>query len=429
MRSRLRLTLSTAFLLEIITVVAIIGFNIIRIFQSPNQSYQLPHSVRGQVLTTNSDVFRYHFFADIIPGLLLFSQIHLCSMVQHELLSRARRKFTFGEASIISQLVSAAYSTWALTTYSRYSGAGPFEVSLTTDIVLNIGFIMFVITFIPPYSFLRGRYKFTRYFLLLLASSISYLVIQSLITPTSNRTPIIWLADYIFATHQRLSLFSLWLSTVTGCISFSISWANMVGRTNSLARKIFHLAIVVVFITGYNQDLDFSRFASGGILVVMFVLEVVRAWQLEPLSNALEKVCQAMRGKWDNKYITLSHIYLLVGIFLPLWLLPNNGASKDKLRLASGLISVGVGDSAAAIVGTLMGVTKIRRNSEKSIEGFIGNIISMIIFQLVWIGYVDFSSQFSFLIAAILTAVVEVVSNTCDNLVLPLVMLFFMEVF
>lgn len=422
-RSRSHLTILTALILTLTSILSISMFNLAR-NNLTSQTYQLPLSVRGQAITNNAAVFRYHFFADFIPGFIIFSQIQLCSMIKNDLLCRAKRTFTLGEASIISQLASSAYLTWALVTYSRYTKAGPFQVNLTTNIVLEVGFLTFAIIFVPSYLFLKRKATLIRYALIGFSLLASYLRIWSLISETSNLDPLSWLVDHIFSTHQRISLFSLWLSTLTACVSFSTSWARMVGRTNSLVRKIFHLAISVVFISGYNQDIDFMRFAVGGVFIVMFILEMMRAWQLRPVARQLESVCQALRGKWDNRYLTVSHMYLLIGTYLPLWILPDGIASTNKLTLSCGLISVAVGDTAAAIIGTFLGRTKIREKTGKTVEGLLGNFAAMILFKLIWVGYSGFVEDFTFVIAAIFTSIAEGVTNTCDNLILPLVMIF-----
>lgn len=427
-RSRTNLTILTAIQLTFASITSILLFNLLR-NNILKESYQLPHAVRGQTINNGSAVFRYHFFADFIPGLIIFSQTQLCSMIKNELLCKAKRSFTLGEASIIAQLVSSAYLTWALVTYSKFSGAGPFQVSLTTNIVLNVGFFTFTIIFAPSYLLLKRKATLIRYSLIGLSLSASYSSVWNLVSATSNLDPFSWLVNHIFSTHQRISLFSLWLSTLTACISFSTSWARMVGRTNSLVRKIFHLAISVVFISGYNQDIDFMQFAVGGIFIIMFILEMMRAWQLQPIAQQLENVCQSLRGRWDNRYLTVSHMYLLIGAFLPLWILPNKEAYSNKLAISCGLISVAVGDTAAAIVGTFFGRTKLREKTGKTVEGLLGNFVAMILFKLIWVGYGGFIEEFSFVIAAILTSIAEGITKTCDNLILPLVMLFLIEIF
>lgn len=425
--SRNQLTLLTTALLTSSLIVSIASFHIIRHNFSATSPYLLPAIIRDLKITSSSEVFRYHFFADFVPGFIIFSQVQLFSLLRFDLMNRAKRKFTFGEAFILSQLVSAAYLVWALTTYTKFLNGGPFEVEQTTDILLCIGMILFGLVFLPCYLIQKHQSTSMRYSMLALGLAASYAVTQNLVKTAKISDPLTWLVDYIFSTHQRISLFSLWLSTLAACVSFSTSWSRMVGQTNNLVRKVFHLATCVVFISGYNQDIDFTSFAAGGMILVMSVLEMIRAWNLWPIGPRLERICQALRGKWDNRYLTLSHIYLLLGTMVPLWIVPASYA--NKLIISSGLISVGVGDTAAALIGTFLGRTKLDSKSDKTLEGFVGNILAMALFKLVWIGYTGFLDEYKFAMAAILTALVEAISCNCDNLVLPLVMIFSLEIF
>lgn len=422
-RTRNQLVLLLASLLTTSLVSSIACFHSIRLNLKGQHSYKLPATLEG-----NEDVFRYHLHTDLIPGLIIFSQTILCSLIRNELMYRAKRTFTFGEAAIVSQLSSSAYLVWALSCYSKLTGAGPFQLDQTTDLILNIGMSLFGLIFLPFYLNLIGKTSTAKYCLLAAGGSTCYIVSKNIITTSRIDDPFTWLIDYIFSTHQRLSLFSLWLSTLAACVSLATSWTRMVGQTNCLVRKVFHLALCVVFISGYNQDIHFTSFAAGGMLTVTFLLEIIRVWNLYPIGGHLEKVCSALRGKWDNRYLTLSHMYLLVGIMLPLWILPRNIESQNKLSISSGLISVGVGDTAAAVVGTFYGKLRIGK-SGKTAEGFLGNIISMQAFKLVWIGYSDLTGELSFFMVASFTAFAEIISRNCDNLMLPLVMLLFLEIF
>lgn len=409
--SRTKLVFFKAIMLTVEAILSIVAFNLVRL-NIFGDTYKLP-------LAVGSDVFRYHFYVDIVPGLVIFTQVQFSSFIKHELLDRAKRNFTYGEASIVAHLASSATATWALVVYTRLTGGGPFTISLTSDIVLNVGLAMFFLTLAPAYLFIRNRATLTRYSLIAAGVVVSYCSAKLLIAKYRSQGPISWLINHIFATPQTISLFSFWLSTVAACLGFSTSWSRMVGHTNSLVRKVFHLAICVVFISGLNQDVDFMRFAAGSMLIVMSLVETVRAWQLWPMGDYLENICRSLRGRWDNRYLTLSQIYLLVGAFLPLWLIPDK-SNPSKLATSSGLISVGVGDTAAAVFGTFFGRHKLG-NTGKTVEGFLGNLIAMIAFKLIWMGYNGFNENMSFLLASFSVAVVEALTENCDNLILPLV--------
>ena len=65
----------------------------------------------------------------------------------------------------------------------------------------------------------------------------------------------------------------------------------------------------------------------------------------------------------DIGAIVLSHFYLLVGCAIPLWLVPrsvvvDNDNDANYLPASAGILSVGVGDAVAAVVGTYFGQRK-----------------------------------------------------------------------
>lgn len=73
-------------------------------------------------------------------------------------------------------------------------------------------------------------------------------------------------------------------------------------------------------------------------------------------------------------------MYLLVGCALPLVLSPVafSGGPEALLPLLSGVISVGIGDSFAGVVGMYCGKHRWP-NSKKSLEGTVANALSQLL--------------------------------------------------
>ena len=102
----------------------------------------------------------------------------------------------------------------------------------------------------------------------------------------------------------------------------------------------------------------------------------------------------------------------------------------NKLILLSGVLSIGIGDSAASIIGSRIGHTKWPYSQSKSVEGTIASIIFQILFlQLLFlIKVLEYQSGWGVFVPVILTALLEAHTTQVDNIVLPLTMYFLFNV-
>lgn len=154
------------------------------------------------------------------------------------------------------------------------------------------------------------------------------------------------------------------------------------GRWNLLLRKLFHAAAVAMFAPPLVLDAWlpatqqatarphalFLALALAVAVKVMVLLELARALALPPaaLSAAVQRYVARYTDRRDAGVFVITHLLLLVGCALPLWLSVLGGAGGDDrgrlhaplppppLPLAlplAGVLSLGVGDAAAAVVG------------------------------------------------------------------------------
>lgn len=130
--------------------------------------------------------------------------------------------------------------------------------------------------------------------------------------------------------------------------------------SNTRVRKIFHILIVLVFAPGFVFDCTFLFIASGVALALMILLETMRVIELWPFSDLLQQAVKAFIDEKDAGLIALTPIYLLVGCALPIWIHPNpcEPIRNEILPLLSGVLSVGIGDTAASFFGSKFGQHK-----------------------------------------------------------------------
>ena len=122
-------------------------------------------------------------------------------------------------------------------------------------------------------------------------------------------------------------------------------------------RKLFHVAIVLVFTSGLQHCHLLLLVSSYAALALMLGLEWLRVTELVPaVSSFLTQRLRPFLDSKDSGRLILTNIYLLVGLSLPLWTDPGPVSmfASSSLNLYSGLISVGVADTAAAVIGTLI---------------------------------------------------------------------------
>ena len=203
-----------------------------------------------------------------------------------------------------------------------------------------------------------------------------------------------------------------------------------------LWRKFFHLIVLVLFVPSIVQtDGEFDELvALAGVLVLcLFVLmEFVRV-SGKPSINLSLFLDRLIRPLLDHKdktsSVVTSHMELLLAVVLPVWLAQGVGGEiGGRDYIISGLVTVGVGDSAAAIGGLYLTKSphKIpwKRRSKKSLEGVLGFLIATNM-ALVSCGAWNTASCF----ASIVAGITEATMTRYDNAFLPIVYSFSRIVF
>lgn len=172
----------------------------------------------------------------------------------------------------------------------------------------------------------------------------------------------------------------------------------------------------------------FLVLAFGVALCLFIVIEYVRVYlpDIHPAISRVSKFYATFIDSRENpSHFLLSHIYLLVGIALPVWLdsAHRRQNSSGAILPHLGWISIGIGDSMGAIIGTYCGKNNWR-GSSRTLEGSLAMLVAMVVSLII----VTHTSTYinnpiivtSIIVASTLTTLMEAFTSENDNLLLPL---------
>lgn len=158
-------------------------------------------------------------------------------------------------------------------------------------------------------------------------------------------------------------------------------------------RKVFHGMMVLMFLPTTFVDPTFCALALGLVLSIFLLLDLFRASQLPPISRPLTYfLAPYVDGRDHRGPVIISHIFLLIGCSIPLWLSLSDLVRNDlgpwagwdvparDTSMVSGVICVGMGDAAASLVGRRYGRLKWFWGGGKSLEGSVAFAVA------VWAG-------------------------------------------
>jgi dolichol kinase len=179
------------------------------------------------------------------------------------------------------------------------------------------------------------------------------------------------------------------------CVVVLLSGLAVVFQLSSVAevdtrRKLFHGMMVLMFLPTVFVDPTFCAMALALVLAVFLLLDLFRASQLPPISRPLTYfLAPYVDGRDHRGPVIVSHIFLLIGCSIPLWLsladLPRTGSvpwagwdvpSRD-VSMVSGVICVGMGDAAASLIGRRFGRLKWFWGGGKSLEGSVAFAVAV----------------------------------------------------
>uniref|UniRef100_A0A7I4Y8R3 dolichol kinase n=1 Tax=Haemonchus contortus TaxID=6289 RepID=A0A7I4Y8R3_HAECO len=220
------------------------------------------------------------------------------------------------------------------------------------------------------------------------------------------------------STNSRLFLLLFWSLNVAASIAFGV-FVSTTGQSSTMHRKFFHLTVSLIYVSGLFFDRDFI-WLSGWLMICIFVIiEVFRFFKVPPWKEQLNDFLLVFKDEQDSA-VLLTPIFLLFGVFLPLFLSPNS--KSPNLYHLAGVAAVGVGDSVAAIIGSKFGITRWPRR-KKTVEGSLAMTVAIAMFLTMARPFCVFHASSCLLIVfvSLVLAAIEAFTENVDNIILPIV--------
>ncbi|KAF9594726.1 hypothetical protein IFM89_034709 [Coptis chinensis] len=256
--------------------------------------------------------------------------------------------------------------------------------------------------------------------------------------------PFLWVFNFVFSEPlRRLPLCVYWIAVISASVLrfYNISKHSKIERI--LLRKYYHLVAVLMFSPALIFQPSFLDLAFGAALAVFLILEFIRVshthetitfyasfFRMVPfrfpycmrLLNMY--LVQAIFGPSDS-VSPCSHFSLLMGCALPKWM--SFGFNDRPLAPFAGILSLGIGDTMASMVGHKYGVLRWSKTGKKTIEGTAAGITSVLVACSVLLpllastGYVLSQHWLSLLFAVTTSGLLEAYTAQLDNAFIPLV--------
>ncbi|XP_021962540.1 dolichol kinase [Folsomia candida] len=349
--------------------------------------------------------------------------------------------FSFGEGVIVTSVF--VYNYWASfhnIIQNKFAEINKKAVSdpMMISIVQELGFLVTILVARGILFYMKPHKVFALQECFTLCTKAAFVNFLGKLQNTYEDLVFIlnWLVSYLILDTRHLASIALWVTFLAVTMGFVLS--TMGQETTTVHRKFFHILMCFVYFPAVLNDLNFIFLCSTVVMYAFVIAEAIRVLKFEFLGYRVGAFINSgvsnFRDARDSGPLLLTPIYLLAGCSAPIWLtgiyLGNSSSNNDnrtpeELAAAiTGILSVGVGDTVASVVGSIYG--KLHwPGSRKTVEGTLSSIAAQIVTvgYLCWSGYLPYTtvSLVALCISSIVNAVVEALTSQIDNLIVPLV--------
>lgn len=237
--------------------------------------------------------------------------------------------------------------------------------------------------------------------------------------------------QYVFSKTYRVATVLAWAAAVGFGVPGMMLVASWELVPHVVLRKGFHILTLAMFIPVLIVDPPLLAVALAVAFVLMSLCELVRTAEVPVVSGLLSHVVEKFTDSRDEGVFLVSHMSLLMGIAVPLWISVADATGSrgeqqfqlESMPAWSGLVALGISDTAAAVVGTVCGRVKVHRSSSKSVEGLLTGTFAMVA-SLAAVAVCasvqrDWEWWYRLLWYSLLTCTLEAVTLQLDNCVFP----------
>lgn len=199
-------------------------------------------------------------------------------------------------------------------------------------------------------------------------------------------------------------------------------------RNRNIQRKLYHAFTLVILIPIYVVNVKYLAHCLVFVLLCFVCVELMRVSCTFPMMTKVLNHYYEPVLKIENETandLVWSHVYLLMGVSFPIWLeyliRGENGACS--LRGLIGLITVGIGDSTASLIGICYGRYGLSSKNGKTYEGLISSVASMALAFFLLHRLFDCKEEYlgSYFATSLFAGLVESYASYNDNMIVPLV--------
>ncbi|XP_072162613.1 dolichol kinase isoform X2 [Bemisia tabaci] len=327
--------------------------------------------------------------------------------------------FTYGEASIVAQacLLFLVSSFINISSAVIYPCKTCFEIA---TLILQVGLIGILIICISCFMIRSLRHTLSFY-------TFSLGIFVGGIIPALHFllgfSPLLWIIDLLTKDVLTVVLVSYWILCCAAAVLIIAIQIKMSTKASTSVRKYFHVLAVSVFTPGLVVNPCLIYLSSGIVFALFISIELSRILRLPPLGNSLQEAFQNFADEKDEGPLALTPIYLLVGCSIPVWIHPHPVDKCDLIPLLAGILSIGIGDTAASVFGSKFG-RRLWPGTRKTKEGTVACILSQTLFlvTLVYFNVLTYTCIFHPITAITIISLVEAKTDQVDNIALPLLM-------